>query len=96
LNGNETVCEVFGAKGNGGVVNITDLVLLQLFGCDGPLNRKLTTKVCVVLEQEITFAVTVIVPPTGALDEDRRIKTPQTTWSLRAEEELPLKFGSPL
>jgi len=38
LNGNETVREVFGANGNGGVVNIIDFVLLQLFGCDGPLS----------------------------------------------------------
>jgi len=50
LNGNETVCEVFGANVNGGVVNTTDLVLLQVLGCDGPFNTKLTTTVCVVLE----------------------------------------------
>jgi hypothetical protein len=96
LNGNETVCDVFGAKGNGGVVNITDFVLLQLFGCAGPLSVNWITTVCVVVEQEITFPVTVIVPPKGTVDEDRLIKTPQSTWSARAGEELPLKFASPL
>jgi hypothetical protein len=79
LNGNETVCEVFGGKGNGGVVNISDFVLLQLLGCDGPLNVNLTTTVCVAAEQEITFPVTVIVPPNGTVDGDRLIKTPHCT-----------------
>jgi hypothetical protein len=96
LKGNDMVCEVFGGNGNGGVVNITDFVLLQLFGCDGPLNANLTTTICVVVAQEITFPVTVMVPPKGTVDGDRLIKTPQSTLSLTAEEELVLKFGSPL
>jgi hypothetical protein len=79
LNGNDTVCAVFGGKGKGGVVNISDFVLLQLFGCDGPLNENLTTTICVVVEQEITFPVTVIVPPSGAVDGDRLIRTPHCT-----------------
>jgi hypothetical protein len=32
LNGNDTVCEIFGGNANGGVVKIKDFVLLQLFG----------------------------------------------------------------
>jgi hypothetical protein len=96
LNGNETVCEVFGGKGNGGVVNISDFVLLQLFGCDGPLNENLTMTICVVAEHEITLPETVTVPPKATVDGDRLIRTPHCTWSLTAEEELPLKFGSPL
>ena len=71
LNGNDTVCAVFGGKGNGGVVNISDFVLLQLFGCDGPLKVNLTITICVIVAQEITFPVTVIVPPKGTVDRDR-------------------------
>ena len=79
LKGNDTVCAVFGGKGNGGVVNITDSVLLQLFGCAGPLNVNWITTVSVLVEQEITFPVTVIVPPKGTVDGDRLIKTPHCT-----------------
>ena len=79
LNGNDTVCAVFGGKGNGGVVNISDFVMLQLFGCDGPLKANLTTTICVVVEHEITFPETVTVPPKGTVDGDRLIKTPHCT-----------------
>jgi hypothetical protein len=40
------------------------------------------TTVCVVLEQEITFAVTVTVPPTGTVDGDKLIKTPHNTCNV--------------
>jgi len=49
-----------------------------------------------VLEQETTFAVTVTVPPKGTvagqIDQGRH-KPPDR---LQQEEELPLKFESPL
>jgi hypothetical protein len=79
LNGNDMVCAVFGGNGNGGVVNISDFVLLQLFGCDGPLNENLMTIVCVVVEHEITFPETVTVPPKATVDGDRLIRTPHCT-----------------
>jgi len=94
-NGNDTVCEVFAGNVNGGLVNISDFVLLQEFGDKGPVSENLTTTVCAVLAQDITFPVTVIFPPKGTVDGDTLISTPQTTCSVSDEEELPLKFTSP-
>lgn len=95
-NGNDTLFEVFAGKVNGGVVKMPDFVLPHLFGCNGPLSENLTTTVCAVVAQDITCPVTVIVPPKRTVDGDMLIKTPQSTCSARAVEELRMKFASPL
>ena len=66
--GNEMVLRVLAGKANGGVVNATVSELAQVLGTSGPERVKCSAMVCVELEQELTVAVTSIVPPSGTLE----------------------------
>ena len=66
--GNETDCEVPGCIVNGGVVNITVLVLAQDLGPSGPVNVNLTLTVCAAFVQDITVPVIVTVLPRETVD----------------------------
>src|SRR6266481_333199 len=62
-NGNETDFEVPACIVNGGVVNITVLVLAQDLGPSGPVNVNFTLTVCATFVQDMTVPVTLTVPP---------------------------------
>jgi hypothetical protein len=62
-NGNETDFEVPACIVNGGVVNISVLVLAQFLGPSGPVNVNLTLTVCAAFVQDITVPVNLTVPP---------------------------------
>src|SRR5882762_1329198 len=62
-NGKETDFEVPAFIVNGGVVNISVLVLAQDFGPSGPVNVNLTLIVCAAFMQDITVPVILTAPP---------------------------------
>ncbi len=67
-NGNEIFLFVPAAIVNGGLVNITVLVLAQDLGPSGPVRVNFTLTVCELLVQDMMFPVTVILPPRATVE----------------------------
>ena len=67
-NGNEIVFDVPAAIVNGGVVNITVLVLAQDLGPSGPANVNLTLTVWAVFAQDMAVPLTVTFPPRATVE----------------------------
>ena len=67
-NGNEMDFEVPVCIVNGGVVNITVLVLAHDLGPSGPVNVNFTLTVCAALVQDMTVPVTLTMLPREAVE----------------------------